>query len=794
MAGVWLWLRRDWRARWRSSAAIAALVAVTGGTVMALLAGARRTDSSLDRFDRVSLDPIFVDAAGTDPGPLRALADHPQVEALGELAYVAAFPEEGDTYFPLLASVDGVAGRDLFRGVLLRGRHPDPDEPLEVALAETNARRLGADVGTRLRFKSLTPEQWAATEEGGGGGDFPDTFDGPSVDLRVVGVVRTGFDLAQRREDPNPTILTPAFLEAYGDRMGGNRGLFVLRLKGGPAAAAQFGRLLAASYRGRDLPVFDAGDIVEGPKGSTRVVGTGLVLTAAVALVAGLGWLALALHRHVAGAAVDVSVLAALGLGRRAQLALLLATTAPGLAAGVAVAVAAAILASPLLPVGLARRADPDLGLHADLGVLSLGALALVVAGFGIAALGARRTRRAAMAGGPAATARVTGLPGPAAAGVGAVGSIGLAFALRPGRGGRAAPVRPALAGAVVGLTGVVGVGVIGASMGRLVDSPARFGAPWDVAVSAQDVDRAAIAANPDIDASAVGLFQRPVNVKGRSVFGYGVDPVKGGLRPTTVRGRAPVGPDEVALGADTLSRARVGLGGTIAIGATAKAPVEFRIVGQAVFPSPDDPFPVADGALLTPAGLDRLGLGGSRSGEPFGFQRLLIRWRPGVEHQAALARLGDIAAEPRFPTPGAEVARLAEVERFPQVLAGFLVVLSVVGVAHGLVATVRRRRRDLAVLCALGFTPGQRRRAVAWQAAVLAAVGMALGLPLGIVAGRWAWAAMAGDLGVATDAAVPAALLGLAAVGTVAVFGLLAAWSGRAAARLRPAEILRAE
>lgn len=789
MAGVWLWLRRDWRARWRSSLAIAALVALTGGTVMALLAGARRTSSSLRRFDRVSLDPLFADAGHTDPVPLRSLADHPQVEAMGEVAFMAAFPED-NSYFPLLGSVDGKAGRDLARGLLLRGRRPDPGEPLEVALAETNARRLGAEVGSRLRFRSLTPAQWAAAD---GGDNFPDTFAGPTVDLRVVGVVRTGFDLAQRSEDPLPTLLTPAFIEAYGERMGRTPGLFLLRLTGGFGATPRFGRLLADAYGGKDLPIFEPGNVIEGPRGSNRVVGTGLVLVAAVALVAGLGWLALALHRHVTGAATDLGVLAALGLGRRAQLALLLGTTVPGLAAGVAAALAAAVLASPLLPIGLARRADPDVGLHADVVVLVPGVVALAFLGAGFAALGARRARRAVLAGRPAPP-RGANVAERAGARLGPVATAGLAFALQPGRGTRAVPVRPALAGAVAGLIGVVGVGVVGASMGRLVDTPARYGAPWDVAVSAQDLDRAAIVANPDVDAAAVGLFQRPVTVKGSSVSAYGLDPVKGGLGPAMARGRAPTSPDEVALGADTLATARVSLGGTVEIATAEKEAVEFRVVGQGVFPSPEDVSPVADGALLTPAGLDRLDLRTSRSAEQYGFRKLLVRWRPGVDQKAALGRLGDIADEPAFPEPGAEVARLAEVERFPQVLAGFLVAVSLIAVAHGLAATVRKRGHDLAVLAALGLTPGQRRGVVAWQAAVLAGVGVALGLPLGIVVGRWAWAAMAGDLGVATDAAVPAAVPLLAAAGAVAAFGLLAAWTGRAAARLRSAEILRTE
>ena len=46
---------------------------------------------------------------------------------------------------------------------------------------------------------------------------------------------------------------------------------------------------------------------------------------------------------------------------------------------GVLIACAGAIAASPLYPLGVARRADPDVGLHGDLTVLAVGAAALVI-------------------------------------------------------------------------------------------------------------------------------------------------------------------------------------------------------------------------------------------------------------------------------------------------------------------------------------------------------------------------------------------------------------------------------
>jgi len=43
---TWYRLRIELRARWRAWAALALIVGLTGGAVLALAAGARRTDSS----------------------------------------------------------------------------------------------------------------------------------------------------------------------------------------------------------------------------------------------------------------------------------------------------------------------------------------------------------------------------------------------------------------------------------------------------------------------------------------------------------------------------------------------------------------------------------------------------------------------------------------------------------------------------------------------------------------------------------------------------------------------------
>ena len=75
-----------------------------------------------------------------------------------------------------------------------------------------------------------------------------------------------------------------------------------------------------------------------------------------------------------------------------------------------------------------------------------------------------------------------------------------------------------------------------------------------------------------------------------------------------------------------------------------------------------------------------------------------------------------------------------------PLALGAFLALLAVGAVGHALATAVHRRRGELAVLRALGMTRLQSRLVVVTQASVLAAVGLAFGVPLGFALGRFIW------------------------------------------------------
>jgi predicted lysophospholipase L1 biosynthesis ABC-type transport system permease subunit len=106
---------------------------------------------------------------------------------------------------------------------------------------------------------------------------------------------------------------------------------------------------------------------------------------------------------------------------------------------------------------------------------------------------------------------------------------------------------------------------------------------------------------------------------------------------------------------------------------------------------------------------------------------------------------------------------------------------------------TVQRRRVELGVLRAIGFTRRQVAAAIGWQAAALALVGAAVGLPAGIAVGRWLWTVVAQGLGVAPepDVALPLLLVVPAAAALAALVGMgMGSLAGR-----RPAAVaLRTE
>jgi hypothetical protein len=347
--------------------------------------------------------------------------------------------------------------------------------------------------------------------------------------------------------------------------------------------------------------------------------------------------------------------------------------------------------------------------------------------------------------------------------------------------------------GAFLGVLGLVGVAVVGTSLDRLVDTPARWGTPWDVAVGPDQLEGEGVLENRDIGAAAIGRFDEQVKLDGHETIAMTLHPVKGDLTPTVIDGRAPRSGDEVAVGRDTLEDLGVSIGALVDVAGRSSTREEFRVVGVVLFPTIDFSFPLADGAAFTLDGGNRLKLGDPNRDDA-GFERLLIRWAPGVDHDAALRRLEDHATAVDLPIAPPEINGLGDVKVFPAAAAAGLVLLGVISTSHALAVTVRRRRVELGVLSALGFTPRQRRLVIAAQATAIACVALVFGIPLGAIAGRVVWSIIAGSMGVATDAAFPLALLAVGTPAVIVVLNLIGAIPARSAGRLPVADALRSE
>ena len=233
------------------------------------------------------------------------------------------------------------------------------------------------------------------------------------------------------------------------------------------------------------------------------------------------------------------------------------------------------------------------------------------------------------------------------------------------------------------------------------------------------------------------------------------------------------------------------------------------RVVGELVFASfTEGGFSATDlgeGAAMAPSLLSMPFAPTGCTARMTCYSFILVRYRPGVPRrdadahlQAYLARKGcELAAGCYSLTTDqrpSDIRDYTGVRDTPLVLGALLALLAVGTLTHVLLTGVHRRRRDLAVLKTLGLVRSQMLRVVSWEASALAAVALLVGLPLGIVAGRWAWALFAASSGVAAHADILVPLAAAAAAMTLLLANVIAAGPGWTAARVRPAAVLRSE
>ena len=773
------------------------LVGVVGAIVLSTAAGARRTSSALSRFNSSSRAANLEISVG-DATPA-------QLRAFGHVANVASFAPllGGAQEFPkapqlqaVAQALDGRFGTVVDRPRVVAGRLARPTAVHEVNIGEAVAAQLHLGVGDHLDGVTYTPEQI----DGFRAGDTSTAQDpqGPRIRLRIVGIVRRPLDLGDRGASGGVLVLTPAFNGRYENLVGSFNGIILrVRARHGNADVAQ----IAAAARRifGESPQFGVQDLAvdtQGAQSAIDVLAVALWVFAGVTALAGIVAITIMLNREISSTTRDQTTQSALGLTRRQRIAAGGFQALPIALGGAVLAVVGAALASPLFPIGVARRAEPDLGLHVDGMVLVLGAVAvfgvILVVGFLAALQATRRQDRVVLAGhGSIATA----VDAASRAGLTPVATTGLRMALESGRGSGKVPVRSAVFGAIFGVLGVVAVFMFASSVDQVVGSSDVYGWTWTFAAVVNEPSAVAphgpLTQEPDVVAAAQLLVQN-VQLDGRPVIGWGYKSLHGVISPEVVSGRAPRGPNEVALGAATLDELGKRIGDTVH-GQGPDGSHHYRIVGRVVFPKLDVAQPLANGAAFASAGFDRiLSETNPTAGSPY----IAVRVAPGADIAAVERRVSKIPGvdRPFGATVPVEVDRLRQVNWLPVTLAGLLAFLALLAVGHALVTGVRRRRRDLAVLKTLGFDRRQIRASVAWQATTLATVGLAIGIPAGVVVGGFVWRQVAEGLGISPTLSIPTVAVLLVIPCAIAAVNLIAFFPARAAARTRPAVALRTE
>ena len=171
----------------------------------------------------------------------------------------------------------------------------------------------------------------------------------------------------------------------------------------------------------------------------------------------------------------------------------------------------------------------------------------------------------------------------------------------------------------------------------------------------------------------------------------------------------------------------------------------------------------------------------------------MLVSVVPGARGQAAINHYVDsyrsITALAITPT---SLVNFGEAVNFPLIFGAMLAVFGVATLLHLLVVSVAQRRREVALLKIVGFVNGQVASTMAWQATTLAVVGIVIGVPLGVMAGRAIWQAFANNLGAVPVSIVPVWLICLLVAGVLVLADLIAVVPALAAIRSKPRDLLR--
>jgi ABC-type lipoprotein release transport system permease subunit len=836
-----------WRVAWRRSWQMALTVALIGGLLgavaMAAVAGARRTDSAYGRYlQAAKASDLMIDI----PGPVLSIV-HAVENLPGKVSAAAYLGLNGqpvingkvDPSFQtdgIAVSLDGEYFRQ-DKVTVLAGKLPALGSTSQMAVTQPMAQAFHLHAGSRMtwQFQSMKVNAQGFPLPGPDDNGIPGATH--TATFVVTAIAAQPPALGDTFDDIDGAILPPAaaaqFLAGPGNPwVEWSFAWVAMRLRGGDAGVKamqqELGGLsasLARQYRQLGGPItfnirrlaivkHEAQQAIEPQAVALAILGAMIALAMLVLVGQGLTQL-------VSRSAADGSVLRAMGATRGETAISLAGPGVVAIAGSIVLSVVGAIALSPLAPVGEVRAFDPQRGVQADWLVLGGGAAALlIVLGGALAFLSWRAARQRASSAATRplaliATSRRSGLP------ISAL--TGMRYALERGYGRQRAPVRATLAGSVVAVTALAVSLVFITSLTGLINDPARYGWDWTTLVQSQG----GWGTFPP-DTMAEIMHQQP-GIAGWSEFGFsqllidhqevpvlGLQRQSGSVQPPTTSGHALTTARQIELGSVTMRQLGVHVGERVTVG-TAKRPViqTMTVVGVVTLPSMGTVLTdhvslgrgamLEDSALLSVQGLPpftqaTVATDGGLSSPSYP-SAVAIDTTSAVAARRAVASI--VRAEPDrtpggmyflYPQQGAQVVDLHQMGALPISIALGVALAAVLALALTIVASVRQRRRELALLKSVGMRRSQLRAVVASQTSTVLAIAVLIGIPLGIAAGRWAWTAFAQEIGVVPAPVLPAAKIALGVLALLVVGNLLATWPAAIAARTSVARVLRSE
>jgi FtsX-like permease family len=853
---AWYRFRATFRQRRSAYVSLVLLIGLVGGMAMASLAAARRTQGSFSTFLASTNSPdLGVTIYGANANDASSNPNYsPQLTSrIAHLPYVRhveagilltaaplrpnGAPRLNSTALAYpIASINGLFF-DENRVAVTAGRMANPNRPDEIMMTPLAAHQLGFHVGETIPYGIYSQAQ---EEEPGIG--TPRVAPAIRFNAELVGLATLSSEIVEDDIDRTPTfiILTPALTRevlAHPKQQFSGAETFSIQTDDGsrdvPAVESEVAKLIPP---GVITTVHATAPVIAKADRAIKPIAIALGVFGGIALLAALLIAAQAISRRVRAGTGELTVLRSLGADPVTAAADEMVGILGAIVLGTLLAVAVAVALSPLSPLGPVRAVYPAGGLSADWTVLGfcvlvlIGILGVTAVGLAYRAAPYRAARRSRLA--TPNSSRVT--KAAVGAGLPASGVVGVRMALESGSGRTAVPVRSALLGTSLAVILAVATVVFGSSLQTLVTHPPLYGWNWSYMLSQVGAGGgnvppqafALLARDPDV-AAYTGVVYVNADIDGQNVP-FLIGRARAKVTPAMLSGHAVENKHQIVLGAATMAEMHKKLGDTVSVsyGTSNDAPIyvpptRVTIVGTATMPAVgfasiiSDHTSMGTGAFiaygLLPAAFQRA----MNSPDPTlnGPNLALVRMRSDVSPSTGRADLQRIAraankAFAAVPNGGGagdtitvvSVQRPAEIVNYRTI--GFTPLLLVAGLGIGavtalaltLAASVRRRRRDLALLKTLGFTQRQLAAAVSWQASVAAIVGIVVGVPVGIILGRWLWVLFARLIFAVPEPTVPVLSVVLIAVGTVVLANVVAAAPARSAARTPTALMLRAE